>query len=102
MTKAIDGVIVDHADSLHQGVTDDGPNEFKSPLSHILAHGQGFRTRGRYLIQLFPVVLNGAVTHKLPEIAVKAAKFRLDLKESMRIGDESPNFQIVADNSLVL
>jgi len=46
ITKAIDNVVIDHADGLHQGVADGGSDEFESPFAHIFAHGYGFRARG--------------------------------------------------------
>ena len=102
MTKAIDKVVIDHADGLHQGVADGGSDEFESPLAHILAHYERFRAGGRYLVQALPVVLNGTVIYKGPDIAVKTAKFRLDLQESICIGDKGPDLEVVADNFLVL
>ena len=100
--KTINGVVIDHTDGLHQGITDGGSHKFKASFAHILAHGQGFGTRGWYLIQSFPSVLNGVMVHKLPEIGVETAKFRLYRKKSVRIGDKGPDLQVIADNTLVL
>ena len=102
ITKAIDNVVIDHADGLHQSVADGGADEFKPPPAHILAHGKGLRARGRDLVQSLPMVLYGTVTNKLPDIAVESAKFRLDLQKSIGIGDKGPDLEIVADNSRVL
>ena len=102
MSITIYGVIIDHADGLHKRVTNGGADKFKSPFAHIFAHGQGFRTCGWYLVQLFPVVLDGVMIYKLPEIAVEAAKIRLNLQKSNRIGDKGPDLEVVADNTLIL
>lgn len=102
MAEAIDDMVIDHADGLHQSVTDDGPDEFKSPSAHIRAQGQRFRARVGYLAHVFPVVLYGLTADKGPEIAVETAKCRLDFKKAIRIGDKGPDLEVVADNALVL
>jgi len=68
-------MIVDHADGLHQGIANGWAHKGKSPFAHVLAHDFGFRAGGGNLIQIFPVVLDGTMIHKLPNVVVKASKF---------------------------
>ena len=47
--KAVDQMVVDHADRLHERVADRGADEFEAPAFQILAHRVGFRRVGRHL-----------------------------------------------------
>lgn len=40
--EAGDGVIVDHADGLHEGVTDGGADEAEAAFFQVFAHGVGY------------------------------------------------------------
>ena len=50
VAKAIDGVVVEHADGLHQGITNRRANELESALEQVAAQRVGFVcARGDFL-----------------------------------------------------
>ena len=49
VTEAALLVIIDQADSLHEGVANRGPDEFELPAFQVFAHGIGFDRVGRQL-----------------------------------------------------
>src|SRR5574342_315972 len=60
-------MIIDHADGLHERVTDGGPDEAKPALHERLAHRVRFAGARRQLADRAPPVLLRRPSHEAPE-----------------------------------
>ena len=72
-------MVIDHARSLHVGVTDSGTEKFETPLFHILANGVGYRCTGRKVVAMIHDGLT--IGHKAVQVFIKRAEFLLYLDE---------------------
>ncbi len=71
-------MVIDHADGLHEGVTDGGADEAEAALLEVLAEGIRFRCGGRDLRHRLK-----AVRLRLPVVAVNTFKDGLMLGEHL-------------------
>ena len=92
MEPAIDKMIIDHADSLHEGVHDRTADKSKPPLLEILRQSIALWTRGRDVRRALPAIDNGGAFHELPDIAIKRSKLVLDRHEGPGVTHGSFNF----------
>ena len=53
-SETVYDMIVDHADCLHEGVTDGRPDKFESSFNQIFAQGIGLSSTGGNIGYLFP------------------------------------------------
>ena len=68
---AVYGVVIDHADGLHEGIENDGANKFEAAFFHVFGHSDRFGTIHRGVFEMFPSVLNGCSADETPEIFAK-------------------------------
>ena len=92
MPETVDGVVVDHADGLHEGIADRGADKPEAALFQLLAHCFRSRGFGRDIRQAFPVVAYRFVVDELPDIRIETAEFRLNLEKCLGIGNSRLNF----------
>ena len=102
VAEAMDEVVVDHADGLHEGVADRRADEFEAALFEVLAHGVRFGARGGDVFERFPVVADRRSINKLPEIGIERSEFLLDFKHGAGVGHGGLNFEPVADDAGIL
>lgn len=96
MTEAIGDVVVDHADGLHEGITNGGPHKIESPLFEIFAQSIGERRPGRNVRHGFSRVLNRDAIDKSPEIGIERAEDLRDGQGATGIADGRFNLEAVA------
>src|SRR4030095_8853849 len=97
--KAVDHVIGDEADRLHERITDGRPDELEPALSQVAAEGiRVWRTR-RYLPRAAPLVHTGASPDELPDVVVEAPEFFLDGKKRSRVADGALDLQSVSHDA---
>lgn len=77
MSKAIDGMIIDHAYGLHVRVHNGRPNEFEASFLEVLTELIGDIGRYRNLLCCDPIVLYWFAIHKLPYVIRKRTKLFL-------------------------
>ena len=81
--EAAHQMIVDHPDSLHEGIADGWSYKTEAPLQQIFAHGVGFGgPRGK---ALGPFVDLRTASGELPDVAIKAAELFLHSEKRLRI-----------------
>src|SRR3989442_3884712 len=98
MAEAVDGMVVDHPGSLHEGVADGGSDEAKSALLQGPAHGIRFLAcRGNILERAAGIDLRLAAD-KLPDIARKIASFLLHRQKIAGAADGRLHFQATCDD----
>src|SRR5262249_13329030 len=74
VAEASDKVVVDHADGLHEGVTDCGADEREAAAAQILAHGVGLVCPGGNPLQFLPGVLLRVLANEAPDVLVEGAE----------------------------
>jgi hypothetical protein len=89
-------VIVDHADRLHEGIADGGPDEFEPARLEIAAQGIGLRCARRHLPGRAPSVYYRRSADKAPKIGIEAAELLADRKECFCIAYCARDLQPVA------
>lgn len=70
-TKTVDGVIVDHSDGLHEGITNGWADKIEAALFQIFAHQTGRRGLRRNIGKARPHVVLGRAVNVTPEKRVK-------------------------------
>jgi len=87
MPETVYGVIVDHADRLHESITDRRPDELEAAPLEILAERLRRGAAGRDLIQPAPAVDDGRATDELPDIGVEGTMLLPDFQEGAGVDD---------------
>src|SRR5437762_223809 len=99
--EAIYGMIIDHADGLHEGVADRRADKFETTPAQVLAHCVGlFRSRGNFAKRT-PGVLFGFVADELPDVSVEAAELLLDRQEGFGVLNRRGNLESIANNARI-
>src|SRR5947208_15311882 len=83
--EAVDRVVVDEADGLHEGVADRRPDETKATLLQVLAQSARLRRLGRDLADGSPRADDRLAVHEAPEIRVQAAELGAQLEHALRV-----------------
>src|SRR5262245_15508570 len=65
--EAIDEVIVDHPDGLHERIADGRPHEYKAAIAQCLGHGTALGAFGGQLGQPLPAVDLGFAVREAPQ-----------------------------------
>lgn len=99
MAEAICGVVIDHADGLHEGVADGGADEAEAAFFQVFAHGVGYWRECRKAREFFPIILQWLAVYEVPDVHVEGAEFFLDLQEGLGVADGGFDFQAVADDA---
>src|SRR5439155_21771685 len=98
VAKAINSVVVDHADGLHHCVTNCRTHKLESALEQVFAHGVGVgRARGNFF-ERTPGILFRRAADELPDVSVEAAKFLLHCQKRFRVLNRRGDLEPVADN----
>lgn len=71
--EAIGGVVVYHADGLHEGINDGRSDELETHFLEIFAYPIRKWGTGRHIFKAFPVPRDGFVIHIAPYHFVKAS-----------------------------
>ena len=102
MAGAPQFMIVDHADSLHEGVADGGADKIEAALFQGPGHGIRLGGRGRSLSHALPVVDLHLATDKTPEEGGKVDPLGLHGQIGTSISDNRLYLQAVTDNAAIL
>ena len=86
VTETGGGVVIHHADGLHEGIADGATHKAEPSFFEIFTHGIRNLCGGRDVLPLFPAILDGAILHELPDIPIKGSMFFLYCYESLGIG----------------
>src|SRR5208283_3243910 len=101
MAETIARMIVDHADGLHERVTNGGADEAKTAGLQILAQRIRFRRARRNLPRRLPIIFLRTPANKLPNVAVERSELPLHCKKRRRNRNRRRNLQTVAHNPSV-
>lgn len=96
-------MVVDHADRLHMGVADHGPDKRKSAFPEVAAERAGLGRTDRKVLEM-PGPASGMycfMISKSPYIMVKRAEFPADHYETLCVVDGGHDFEPVADDPSV-
>lgn len=102
ITETVDGVVVDHSRSLHEGIAYGGADKPEASVFQVFAHGFGRFGPGWDISKRFPSVSDGFVIDELPDVNVETAEFLLNVEKRPCIGNRGIDFKPVADDALVL
>jgi hypothetical protein len=89
-------VIVDHANCLHERVTNGCPNELEPSFLQIFAHGFRLSSAGGNIRHLLPRVLDRPSLNELPDVVVKGPKLFLYPQERSSVSDSRVDFELVS------
>ena len=98
VSKAIGRMIVDHANGLHEGITNRRADEFEAPAFQVSTHGIGDRRMRGHVSGRFPAIADRPSFDESPDILVKAAGFLLNEKKGLRVCNGRLNFKPVPDD----
>src|SRR4051812_14847315 len=101
VTPAVSRVVVDHANRLHECVTNRRADKFEAAFQQIFAHGVRFRAASRQLMAFFPTIHLWFATDKSPNITVERSKLVLHIEKGLRIPNRRSDFQSVANDSRI-
>ena len=87
VAEAGGGVVVDHADRLHEGIADGAADEAKAAFFQVFAYGVGDLGGGWEADMSFPRVLDGLAVYEGPDVFVEGAEFFLDLQKGFCVAD---------------
>jgi len=98
MSEAVDGVIVHHADGLHEGIGDGRTEKCAAAPDQVFAEGVGFGRFCRYRADGFPAVDPGPAGDKTPEIGVETSGLILDFQKHPGVAHRGLDLAPVADD----
>ncbi len=78
-------MVIDHANSLHEGVADGGADEVEASFFERFAHGLGFGRLGGDFGHGLEVVLHGRAADELPQIIGEGAFCFEDIQVAARV-----------------
>ena len=96
ITEAIARMIIDHADGLHECVTNGRADESETARFQILAQRIRLRRARRNLARGRPLISLRTSAHELPHVTVKRPELALHLKKRRGIRNGRCNLQTVA------
>src|SRR5687768_16216336 len=99
MPKTPDEVVIDHADGLHEGIADGGPDEREAASTQILAQPIRVSRTCRHLRPCAPMVLAWLPIDEAPHIGIEAAECCLHGEECPSIANGGIDFQSVAHDA---
>src|ERR1700733_5489576 len=101
ITEAIARMIIDHADGLHESVTNGRADESETARLQILAQRIRFRGARRNLPRSRPIISLRTSAHELPHVTVERSEFALHRQICRGVGNRSRNLQAIAHNPSV-
>src|SRR5262249_18560344 len=102
VAEAVDRVVVDEPDGLHERVADGRPDEAKAALLQVLAYRPGLGCLRRDLAERPPLADDRLAVDEAPEIGVEAASVGAHLEHALRVVHRRLDLQPVADDARVL
>ena len=99
VSKAIARMIVDHANGLHERITNRRADEREAPAFQVSTYGIRNRCVAGNVAWRLPAVGDRSAVNECPNILVKAADLLLDQKKSLRIGNGRLNFKPVPNDT---
>ena len=93
MTKTIRSMVIDHAHSLHQGITDCGADEFESTLLQVTRQAIGNGSFRRHFAGIAPGIGNGTTVDELPQVSIEATEILLHFEIMLGINDCRRNLE---------
>src|SRR5262245_31266382 len=73
VAKAVDDMVVDQTDGLHEGITNRRADETKAALLQLAAQSARLPGLGRHVGQLLPLILNRPAIDHAPQEVIEAA-----------------------------
>src|SRR5579884_571317 len=101
VSQASHEVIIDHADGLHQCVTNRRADKFESASQQVAAHRVRFGCARRHIAHAPPAILDRLAANETPEISVETSEFFLHREERLRVFDGGCDLQPVPHDSLI-
>jgi hypothetical protein len=101
ISKAIDEVIVHHADCLHVGIEDGGADEAETPALEILAERVGLARGRRNLPDRLPSIQLGPSAHETPAVGVETSELFLNCAKRPRVAHRGFDLQPVSNDSRI-
>src|SRR5262249_22352272 len=101
VTEAVDGVVVDHADGLHERVTDRRAHEGEPALAERPAEGVRLRGLVRHLLDGAPAVASWPPAHHCPHEPVETLAAGPESEDGARVLDRSADLPLVADDARI-
>lgn len=98
VSKAIGRMIIDHANGLHEGITNRRADEHEAPAFQLSTDGIRNRRVAGNVAWRFPAIGDRSAVNECPDILIKAADLLLDQKKSLRIGNGRLNLKSVPND----
>ena len=92
-------MIVDHANGLHERITDRRAYESEAPFLEVFAQGVRLGGLGRYIAVPGPMVDDGSTADERPHVTIEGAFLASDTKKRTGIGDRAFDLEPVANDS---
>src|SRR5262245_55695399 len=92
-------MVIDHADRLHESITNRGPDEPKTVRAQIGRKGVRDAGAGRDAPRRSPAVLDGPTVHETPDVTVQAPMAGLEFERGPRVLDRRLDLEPVADDA---
>ena len=99
MAEAIDRMVVDHPDGLHERIADDGADEGEPPSLEVFAHGIGFRRSAGNVSTCFPMIHHRFPSNESPNVLIERTEFLLNGEKRVGVLDGRLYFEPVPNNS---
>ena len=87
MAEAINRMVVDHADGLHERIADDSADEGEPPALEVFAHGVGFRRPAGNVFICFPMIHHRVPSDESPNVRIERTEFLLNGEKRIGILD---------------
>src|SRR5204863_9440639 len=101
-TEAVDGVVINHPDGLHEGITDRRADELETALEQVAAERIGFGGLRRQNLEGSSAIHNRRAADKAPEIRVEAPALIAHRQERLRVASGAFDFQTVSYDARIL
>ena len=102
VSKAVDGVVIDHACRLHEGIANSAANEAEAAFFQVFRHRVRYLSADGYVLDCFPPIDHGFAICELPDVGIKTAELMLDFNERPGIGNGGFDLEPVADNAWII
>ena len=100
-TKTIYGVVVDHADSLHECVANRRSRELETTLLQVAAERIGLGRARRNLPRRVPLIHLRPAANEGPDVCVEASELALHGQKVFRVCDRTIDFEPVSNDTRI-
>src|SRR6185295_17557050 len=98
---AIGEVVIDEADSLHEGIDDRGADKSHPPFLEVFRESVALGRCARNVLHRLAAVHDRLVPYKIPKIPIKRSELFLNLDKGERIFARGKDFQPIPNNALI-